>query len=126
MKNNWQLQHDEANADMVCEDYDDYGYGESHNVSIGDEIESDLNDYDQYGIVVGIIRDRTGRAACYKVWRSENADGGGFDYIEASKVTMCEPCGSSIWSLKRIGYKVAGSIDNPYFYNPTTEDVIQW
>ena len=75
--------------------------------------------------MVGIIRDRTGQAVCYKVWRSENACGG-FDYIEASKVTMCEPCGSSIWSLKRIGYKVAGSADDPYLYNPATEDVIRW
>lgn len=127
MVNNWQLQQDGRNADFLCADYDDYGYGEAHRVSIGDEIESDLNDYAQYGVVVGIIRDYTGTPVCYKVWRTSEAEHGFFDYIQAAKVTMCEPCGSSEWSLGRIGYQLMESEDGSgYFYNPETEDVIQW
>lgn len=125
MKNNWQLQSDDSNFDYAISDFDDYGYGELHSVSIGDEIESDLSDVTQYGIVVGIIRTMAGEAACFKVWRQDENEGC-FDYIEASKVTMCEPCGSSKWSLERIGYETAGTEDAPYFYNPKTGDVIQW
>lgn len=125
MKNNWQLQPDDGNLDYTFSDFDDYGYGELHSVSIGDEIESDFGDVTQYGVVIGIIRTLTGEAACFKVWRQEE-NGGQFDYIEASKVTMCEPCGSSEWSLNRIGYETAGTEDAPYFYNPNTKDVIRW
>lgn len=126
MRNNWRLQLDGDNAEYIChEDYDDYGYGASHPVSIGDEIECSLNDYPQYGVVIGIIRDYTGRAACYKVWRQEGSRGC-FDYIEASGVTLCEPCGSSEWSLGRIGYVFVETDDGRYYHNPETKDVIMW
>lgn len=123
MKNNWQLQQDAANNEMVLEDFDDYGYGETHDVSIGDEVESDLNDYQQFGIVVGIIRDYTGSPACYKVWRTDDDC---FDYIQAAQVTMHEACGSSEWSLGRIGYHKVETTGGGYYYNAETGDKILW
>lgn len=123
MQNNWQLQQDRANEDMILNDFDDYGYGETHDVSIGDEIESDLNEYPQFGIVVGIIRDYTGAPACYKVWCTDN---NGFDYIQAAQVTMHEACGSSEWSLSRIGYKKVETPDGGYYHNEKTGDKILW
>lgn len=123
MKNNWQLQRDSANDEMILDDFDDYGYGETHDISIGDEIESDLNDYQQFGIVVGIIRDYAGAPACYKVWRPEDRC---FDYIQASQVTMHEACGSSEWSLERIGYQKSEEADGGYYYNADTGDIILW
>lgn len=123
MRNNWQLQHDEDNEELTLEDYDDYGYGPGHPVSIGDEIEAERRDDVQHGIVVGIIRDYQGGAVCYKVWRQESNAGGQFDYIEASKVTLCEPCGSSSWSLGRIGYQYI-SDGGGCFYNAQNGDAI--
>lgn len=125
MVNNWVLQEDDRNGYLSALDYDDYGYGELHSVSIGDEIEADAGDYPQYGIVIGIIRNRIGDPVCYKVWRIEQGDGC-FDYIEASKVTLCEPCGSSEWSLGRIGYKLIDSEEGCRFINQSTGDVILW
>lgn len=127
MKNNWQLQRDAENEEWIFEDYDDYGYGGDHPVSIGDEIESDCEGYAQYGIVVGIVRNFRGDAVCYKVWRQEHDGGDGFDYIEASRVTMCEPCGSSEWSLGRIGYKFISCDGGGYYYNEQTGDaIVRW
>lgn len=119
MKNNWQLQQDVSNFDALSDDFDDYGYGESHEVSIGDEIESEEGEFGQYGIVLGVIRNFYGEPVCYKVWRNEDKC---FDYIQASRVTMCEPCGSSEWSLGRIGYQ---KLENCY-YNEETGDRIIW
>lgn len=124
MKNNWQLQRDTKNEEWIFEDYDDYGYGHDHPVSIGDEIESDYEEYVQYGIVIGIIRNFCGKAVCYKVWRQEDDSDGELDYIEASKVTLCEPCGSSEWSLGRVGYHFVSCDGGGYYYNEQTGDVI--
>lgn len=125
MKNNWQLQRDTENEELTFEDYDDYGYGYDHPVSIGDEIEAEREDGTQYGVVVGIIRDYQGGAVCYKVWRYNEDGGGQFDYVEASKVTLCEPCGSSEWSLGRIGYHYVPNDDGGgYYYNEQSGDTI--
>lgn len=124
MQNNWQLQHDPQNKYLILEDYDDYGFGSDHPVSIGDEIEAEHQDDVQYGIVIGIIRDYQGNAVCYKVWRHERDGRGQFDYIEASKVTLCEPCGSSEWSLRRIGYQYIQDKQGGYYYNEQSKDVV--
>lgn len=125
MRNNWQLQRDDSNADMVRADYDDYGYGSHHAVSIGDEIEAGAEDDPKFGVVVGVIRDNNGVPVCYKVWCE--LDGTSFfNYIQASEVTTCEPCGSSEWSLGRIGYTLVDEDGESYFYNPHTKDVILW
>lgn len=125
MKNNWQLQRDTENKELTFEDYDDYGFGPDHPVSIGDEVEAERKDDVQFGVVVGIIRDYLGGAVCYKVWSSDKEGGGQFDYIEASKVTLCEPCGSSKWSLERIGYKyLPDDSGGWYFYNEQSGDAI--
>lgn len=125
MKNNWQLQRDTGNNELAAEDYDDYGYGWAHPVSIGDEIEAERGDDVQHGVVVGIIRNYRGSAVCYKVWRYEEEGGGQFDYIESSTVTLCEPCGSSEWSLGRFGYRyVEDESGCGYYYNEQIGDMI--
>lgn len=125
MRNNWQLQRDDGNADLVRADYDDYGYGSQHPVSIGDEIEAGTEEDQKFGIVVGVIRDNRGRPVCYKVW-CETDSGAFFDYVQASEVISCEPCGSSEWSLGRIGYTLVDEDEECYFFNPQAKDVILW
>lgn len=113
------MKYDVENNDMVAGWFDDYGCGEGHAVSIGDEIISEVEDIQHGGVVVGIIQDNAGRHVCYKVWR---IDDGAFDYVQASDVMMCEPCGSADWSLQRIGYE-----RRPRAYvNRDIEDVILW
>lgn len=125
MKNNW-VQPGRLHTMVPVEyDYDDYGSGDDHNISIGDEVESmDRSGTTHAGVVVGIIRDITGRPVCYKVWDEEHED---FDYIQASDSIVCEPCGSSLWALKRIGYEVGGKVaGHGYYCNEKTKDVIYW
>lgn len=126
MKNNWILLQEEVWKTAPYEDdFDDYGYGEDHSVSIGDEIESSDKDGKVHaGVVVGIIRDLDRNAVCYKIWDSERDD---FDYVQASDSVVCEPCGSSQWALKRIGYTRHDGPDGRWFYhNGQTGDVIYW
>ena len=132
LKNNWVLQLNEENTNNAIYDFDDFGCGESHAPSIGDEVES-VEDYDagviQYGIVLGIIRSRTGKPVCYKVWRwtGTGRNEGELDYIQASDITLCEPCGSAKWSLERIGYQLdEEDEDVTRFVHPVTGDVIEW
>lgn len=132
MENMWVLKKDGTEEEdfFAPSDFDDYGYGPFHDTSIGDEIEAWDKDDPQFGIVLGIIRSYSGRPMCYKVWRQvqDEGDVGCFDYIQASKVTLSEPCGSSEWSLGRIGYKLMEDEDGDpiCFYNEETGDVIEW
>lgn len=128
MKNNWVLQSSEENIAVARGDYDDYGYGRSHPVSIGDEIIVDDEESFQGGIVVGIIRNIYGVPVCYKVVHrtDENDVVGEFDYISPDKVTACEPCGSAAWSVGRVGYKWINDDTGGYFRNKKTGDVIYW
>lgn len=128
MKNNWILQADEDSVDTARGDYDDYGYGDTHPVSIGDEITVEDDRYFQEGIVVGIIRNVYGIPVCYKVVSrtDENDITGVFDYISASRVTICEPCGSAAWSIGRIGYNWEEDDVGGHFVNKQTGDVILW
>ena len=128
MKNNWVLQADETNICSARNDFDDYGYGQYHPVSIGDEIIVDDEDCFQSGIVVGIIRNIYGVPVCYKVvTRKDNEDTVGvFDYISPEKVTLCDPCGSAAWSVGRVGYLWIENDLGGWFYNKTTGDVIFW
>ena len=126
MKNNWVLQADEENITTARMDFDDYGYGGTHPVSIGDEIVVDDEECFQCGIVVGIIRNTYGTPVCYKVVSrsNENDTVGAFDYISPEKVTVCDPCGSASWSVGRVGYQWEEA--HKYFRNKTTGDVIFW
>lgn len=128
MKNNWVLQMSEENTATARRDFDDYGYGDKHPVSIGDEIIVDDEECFQGGVVVGIIRNVYGVPVCYKiVSRKDQSDTVGvFDYISPDKVTMCNPCGSAAWSVGRIGYEWVEDDVGGRFYNKTTEDVIYW
>lgn len=125
MKNNWLQFYRICSAVSVEEDFDDYGSGEDHRISIGDELEaSDKSGVVHAGVVVGIIRDINGCPVCYKVWDEEHDD---FDYIQASDSIVCEPCGSSQWALERIGYKKkyeAG--EHGFYFNDRIKDVIFW
>lgn len=132
LKNNWVLLWNEDNTTNAVYDFDDYTYGESHAPSIGDEVES-IEDCEtgaiQYGIILGIIRSRTGKPVCYKVWRwtGKGRNKGEIDYIQASHITLCEPCGSAKWSLERIGYKLDEEDEDAIrFIHPETGDVIEW
>lgn len=120
MKNNWLHPYTGCS-----DDYDDYGSGEDHNVSIGDELEAlDKNGGVHAGVVVGIIRDINGVPVCYKVWDEDHED---FDYIQASDSVVCEPCGSSQWALERIGYeKGLKAGEHGFYFNNQTGDVIFW
>lgn len=124
MKNNWILQEMWSSA-KIEDDYDDYGCGEDHEVSIGDEVESlDRAGNVHAGVVVGIIRDIDGVPVCYKIWDGER---NGFDYIQGADSIVCEPCGSSQWALERIGYVRFNHTDKRgYYLNNQTGDVIYW
>lgn len=128
MRNNWVLQDDEDNIATARGDYDDYGYGGMHPVSIGDEIVVDDEECFQGGIVVGIIRNIYGVPVCYKVVSRADANDtvGVFDYISPDKVSVCDPCGSASWSVSRIGYEWIESENSGCFFNKLTEDVIYW
>ena len=128
MKNNWVFQAEEDGFFAAGEDYDDYGYGSTHPVSIGDEIIVDDEDRFQAGVVVGIIRNIYGAPVCYKIvsCRDENDLGDTFDYVSPSDITLCEPCGSAEWSLDRVGYKWTETEEEGFFYNKETKDVIPW
>lgn len=128
MKNNWVLRADEENLSAARRDYDDYGYGGMHPVSIGDEIVVDDEECFQAGVVVGIIRNIYGTPVCYKVVSMvcEDDEVGGFDYISPDKVTVCDPCGSASWSVGRIGYEWVEDDAGGRFYNEKTGDVIYW
>lgn len=126
MKNNWILQDAKIGLEYREEDFDDYGYGEGHSISIGDELEAP----DRYGnvhtgVVIGIIRNLDGVPVCYKIWNTEHED---FDYIQAAGSIICDPCGSSQWALERIGYKKEAdrSGDHGFYHNERTGDVILW
>lgn len=102
-------------------------------ITLGDEISTD--EPEQYGIVVGIIRNRRGVAECYKVagyyMNNSGLEEGefGFDYIQAVNVVLREMCGSSAWSLDRIGYKWVKDEDyvhGGYFYSEETGDIAHW
>lgn len=91
-------------------------------VSIGDEIEAEGTE--QWGTVVGVIRNKFGNAVCYKV-RCVDC----FDYIPKGAVTLHEKCGSAQWSLGRIGYVLMDDGDGENaecYYNEATGDVIRW
>lgn len=128
MKNNWILQTDEDSIAVARRDFDDFGYGQSHPISIGDEIAAGDEGCYQFGIVVGIIRNIYGVPVCYKVVsRMDESDTDGvFDYISPNKVTACDPCGSAAWSVGRIGYEWVEDGDSGHFYNKKTGDVIYW
>lgn len=133
---------DEEDGNFPCfggEDFDDYGYGVNHPVSIGDEIYVERDEEPQWGIVVGIIRNVYGDPVCYKVVRTKNDRDtvGVFDYIQAREVSFCEPCETAAWSLSRIGYEFIeneeesdddeeDSVWRYMFRNDTTKDVIFW
>lgn len=126
MKNNWISQEVEWRDDYAgISNFDDYGHGEHHSVSIGDEIEA----FDRYGVihsgvVVGIIRNLNGDPVCYKIWDDERDD---FDYVQESDSIVCEPCGSSQWALERIGYRRLNiTSSHGYYENGQTGDVIYW
>lgn len=128
MRNNWILQADEDNIAAARGDYDDYGYGGTHPVSIGDEIAVDDEECFQSGIVVGIIRNIYGVPVCYKVVSRADANDtvGVFDYISPDKITVCDPCGSASWSVSRIGYEWTEDDTGGRFFNKLTGDVIFW
>ena len=128
MRNNWVLQADEENIAAARENFDDYGHGGMHPVSIGDEIVVDDEECFQSGVVVGIIRNIYGVPVCYKVVSrsDENDMVGEFDYISHEKVTACDPCGSASWSVSRIGYEWIEDDAGGRFYNRMTGDVIFW
>lgn len=116
----------------------------------GDEVEAESTK--QHGIVLCAIRDAGGIPVCYKVWSHYTPDSeydyapfdmdgegtkvpnwlacGEFDYIEASKITLAEPCGDTAWSLGRIGYewikKLGVNEFDGYYYNKETGDTIFW
>jgi len=126
MSVNWKMDETALGRETFAEDFDDYGRGEDHKVSIGDEVEAtDKYGRPHAGVVVGIIRDINREPVCYKVWNEELDD---FDFIQASDNILCEPCGSSQWSLERIGYVQHGNdADRCWFYlNKRTGDVIYW
>ena len=126
MRNNWISQETEWRDEFDgINGFDDYGRGEDHSVSIGDEIEaSDKSGMVHAGVVVGIIRSLDGDPVCYKVWDVEHDD---FDYVQAADVNVCEPCGSSQWALERIGYRRYEATESHGFYkNERTGDVIYW
>lgn len=126
MSVNWKMDETALGRETFAEDFDDYGRGEDHKVSIGDEVEAtDKYGRTHAGVVVGIIRDVNREPVCYKVWNEELDD---LDFIQASDNILCEPCGSSQWSLERIGYVRYGSdADRCWFYlNKRTGDVIYW
>lgn len=131
MTNQWVLAQDDENEDLYFDNFDDYGYGYEHRPSIGDEIETEDSDSGQFGIVLDIIRSISGDPVCYKVWRREygeddelSDDKGCFDYIQADRIHLCEPCGSSQWSLSRIGYELLEENGVRVLYNKKTKDVI--
>lgn len=125
MINNWSLQEEVYGTISLECNFDDYGRGEDHKVSIGDEIESsDKNGNIHAGVVVGIIRNLNNDPVCYKIWDDGRED---FDYVQVSDSIVCEPCGSSQWALERIGYtryEFRGGIG--YYKNERTGDVIYW
>lgn len=125
MKNNWVLHMTTLGSENLEDDFDDYGSGDSHSVSIGDEIEaSDRDGNIHAGVVVGIIRDVNGAPVCYKIWDGEQDM---FDYVQSSSGILCEPCGSSQWALGRIGYKrYTRSNGHDFYHNGKTGDVIDW
>lgn len=125
MKNDWAFIKESWEEELLGNDFDDYGYGEDHDVSIGDEIESsDKSEMIHTGVVVGIIRDINGRPVCYKIWDGEQDR---FDYVQASDSIVCEPCGSSQWALERIGYtRYDGAYGHGLYQNDQTGDVIVW
>lgn len=125
MKNNWTFTKGSSDEYPPWNDFDDYGYGEDHNVSIGDEIESfDRSEMIHTGVVVGIIRDINGHPVCYKIWDGEQDC---FDYVPSSGSIVCEPCGSSKWALERIGYtRHDEAYGHGLYRNDQTGDVIVW
>lgn len=126
MKNNWKLSSSAWGTAQLKNNFDDYGHGEYHSISIGDEIESsDKNGHTHYGVVVGIIRDINEVPVCYKIWDEEHCD---FDYVQAMDSIVCEPCGSSQWALERIGYTKFCLVDDDmgFYQNERTGDVIYW
>lgn len=130
MKNQWVLQPHPENKNLTRMDYDDYGCGAEHPISIGDEIEAFDERHPQFGVVVGIIRNVYGIPVCYKVVRQFDDDSTfEYDYIQAKSVTLAEPCGSSEWSLGRIGYEPVVINEDPregYYFNKETKDVVLW
>lgn len=126
MSVNWKMDESAWGREPLAEDFDDYGRGEDHKVSIGDEIEAvDKHWRTHAGVVVGIIRDINREPVCYKVWNEELND---FDFVQASDNILCEPCGSSQWSLERIGYARYGNDEEGrwFYLNKQTGDVIYW
>lgn len=128
MRNNWILQADDDNIAAARRDFDDYGYGDTHPVSIGDEITVDDEECFQSGIVVGIVRNLYGTPVCYKVVTRMGEDDttGVFDYISPDKVTVCDPCGSAAWSVGRVGYELIDNENGVCFFNKQTGDTIFW
>lgn len=124
MSVNWKMSEKAWGVEPLAEDFDECGCGDGHRVFIGDEIEAtDRQGCHHCGIVVGIIRDINGVPVCYKLWNDEEY----FDYVQAVDVTICEPCGSSEWSLTRIGYKRYDGVSECGLYrNEQTGDVIYW
>ena len=58
MSVNWKMDETALGRETFAEDFDDYGRGEDHKVSIGDEVEAtDKYGRTHAGVVVGIIRD---------------------------------------------------------------------
>ena len=96
--------------------------------AVGDEIESEA--FGQYGVVLGVIRNRYGEPMCYKVWYQpeDKPDGGCFDYIQDALVTCVERCADRDWSLGRCGYRYVEGKDGVcgYYLNKKTGDVIVW
>ena len=116
--NNWTLKQDPDDPLEVCL------LGEK--CSVGDEIESESTG--QYGVVLGVIRNRFNEPVCYKVWYSpvDPDEAACFDYIPADKVTCVERCEEPGWSLQRCGYRLIETVDGEYYYNDLTEDAVLW
>lgn len=124
---NWKMEEAAWGSEPLAEDFDDYGRGEYHRISVGDEVEvSDQYGCTHSGVVLGIIRDINRVPVCYKIWDETHKT---FDYVQASDSILCEPCGSSQWSLERIGYVRCACDDegwSGYYRNEQTGDVIYW
>lgn len=97
-------------------------------ISVGDEVSCEGT---RGGIVLGRICNHDGDAVCYKIWVStdvDNAEIGYIDFVQADSVIFHELCGSTEWSLKRIGYELIEEEDTEfsYFYNKKTGDIALW
>lgn len=130
MKNNWVLQEDPRNDELLDAFYDQCSDFVKHYPSIGDEIETYGRDEEQGGVIVGTIYNRFGEPVCYKVlsriYENETDYTDEYDYVAAKDVAICEECFDPEWSLGRFGYRLVETCDGSCFVHEGYGDVVSW